>query len=217
MDATPTLLIVASGGFGHRVADRLAAGYPGSTVTDADRPQSRPDADIVVVAGEYDRAAVAEAVDRAAFTARRPWFPVLLDHPDLRCGPVVVPGRTACHDCFRRRRKHGGPDTWTVERPVPGYADHHVGLAVALARRAVRDARTPSAQLPGAWVRTVNLVTGTSGRHGVVAVDGCPRCRPPRDRAARPADPATRTRRPDPDPGDPDGADARRERTGARA
>ncbi|MFB6397432.1 TOMM precursor leader peptide-binding protein [Polymorphospora lycopeni] len=210
--ATPTLLVVASGDFGHRVAARLAAGHPGSTVTD--RPVSRPAADIVVLAAGHDRPALADAVDRAAYAARRPWFPVLLDHPHLRCGPVVVPGRTACHDCFqRRRRQHGGPDTGTVERPIPGYADHHVGLAVALARRAVRDAWAPSGERPGGWVRTVDLVTGTTGRHGVVAVDRCPRCRPPRDHAARLDDLAARLRR----PGEPGVPDARREGTGGPA
>src|SRR6185436_18562784 len=95
-------------------------------------------------------AVVTEVVDRAAFAWRRPWFPVLLDEPYLRCGPVAVPGRSACHGCFsRRRRQHAqAADAWndpgsaalagTAPR-VSGFADHHVDLAVGLAHQARRD------------------------------------------------------------------------------
>jgi bacteriocin biosynthesis cyclodehydratase domain-containing protein len=190
----PSLLVLTVGGFGDRVGARLARRYPGAVLVDAvagTHPAAWPTTDVIVVAAEYDHPELFDAVERSAFAWRRPWFPVLLDHPYLRCGPVVVPSRTACHRCFRRRRRQHArtPRMWDDYRPpalpgsadrVRGYAAHHVGLATGLAVRAVADAVSPTDDPPGAWVRTVGLVDGAPHRAGVVAVDGCDRCRPPR-------------------------------------
>ena len=190
----PRLLVLTVGGFGDRVGARLAQRYPGAEVIDAvagTHPAAWPTTDVLIVAAEYDHPELFEAVERAAFAWRRPWFPVLLDHPYLRCGPVVVPSRTACHRCFRRRRRQHAktPGLWDDHRPpalpgsadrVRGFAGFHVGLATGLAVRAVADARNDSGGPPGGWVRTVGLVDGVPQRSGVIAVDGCQRCRPPR-------------------------------------
>jgi bacteriocin biosynthesis cyclodehydratase domain-containing protein len=189
------VLLLVSGAFGHRVGHRLAADWPDTTTFDLAThgdPAAWPAPDLIVVAADRPPAVVAEVVDRAAFAWRRPWFPVLLDEPYLRCGPVVVPGRSACHRCFtRRRRQHAqAADAWTdpttpalpgTAARVSGFADHHVDLAVGLARQARRDAaQAGDGPLP-AWVRTVRLTDGVPSRAAVVAVDGCDRCRPPRD------------------------------------
>src|SRR5262249_38102475 len=34
--------------------------------------------------------------DELAFEYRRPWLPIIMDHPHLRVGPLVVPGHRAC-------------------------------------------------------------------------------------------------------------------------
>src|SRR3954453_15107848 len=147
----PSLLVLTVGGFGDRVGEGLARRYRGAVVLDAvagTHPAAWPDTDVLVVAAEYDHPELFEAVERAAFAWRRPWFPVLLDHPYLRCGPVVVPDRTACHRCFRRRRRQHAktPGLWDDHQPpaLPasadrsrGYAGYHVGLAAGLAVRAV--------------------------------------------------------------------------------
>ena len=189
----PSLLVLTVGEFGDRVGARLAHRYP-AVVIDAvagTHPAAWPTTDVLVVAAEYDHPELFEAVERAAFAWRRPWFPVLLDHPYLRCGPVVVPSRTACHRCFRRRRRQHAktPGLWDDHQPpalpgsadrVRGYAGYHVGLAAGLAVRAVADALAGPGGSPGAWVRTVGLVDGAPQRASVVAVDGCERCRPAR-------------------------------------
>jgi bacteriocin biosynthesis cyclodehydratase domain-containing protein len=192
----PSLLVLTVGGFGDRVGERLAQRYPDAVLVDAvagTHPATWPSTDVMVLAAEYDHPELFEAVEWAAFAWRRPWFPVLLDHPYLRCGPVVIPSRTACHRCFRRRRRQHAktPRIWDEYRPpavagsadrVRGYAGYHIGLAAGLAIRAVSDALEPAGTgvAAPAWVRTIGLVDGAPHRAGVTPVDGCDRCRPPR-------------------------------------
>jgi bacteriocin biosynthesis cyclodehydratase domain-containing protein len=196
---SPRLLILAVDEFGAEVARRLTVSYPRSEVQNASRgshPSLWPAADVLVLASGHDRPVLAEMLDRSAFAWRRPWFPVLMQNMELRCGPVVVPGHTACHRCFRRRRLQHAPDPAAVDDPffasptaappaagpmVTGYADHHVGIAVGLARQAVGDALTPDDELPSGWVRTLSLVDGGLARSGVVPVDRCGRCSRSRD------------------------------------
>lgn len=186
------ILLLTTGEFGHRVAGRLTAAWSDADrldLTSAGDPAFWPPADLLVLAAEHASTAQLDTVDRAAFAWRRPWFPVLLDEPYLRCGPAAVPGRSACHRCFsRRRRQHAqAADAWddpvspalpgTAQR-VSGFADHHVDIAVGLAQQARRDCEAGSA---AGYVRTVRLVDGTPSRAAVIAVDGCSRCRSPRD------------------------------------
>lgn len=189
------MLILAVGGFGRRVAQRLSSLNSSADnliqtidATAGTHPASWPDANLYVVASEWEVDELLEMVESSAFAWRRPWFPVLLDHPHLRCGPVVLPGASACHRCFdRRRRQHAkSPQpSWRQTTTVPGtgayvrgYADHHVSLAAGLTMQAAKDLG------PEAFVRTVHLIDGSVGRARVIAADGCTRCRVSRDHAA---------------------------------
>jgi len=185
------MLVLAVGGFGRRVAQRLStvdSSVAAIDVTTGTHPAAWPDADLYVLAAEWEADELVEMVESSAFAWRRPWFPVLLDHPHLRVGPVVVPGQSACHRCFdRRRRQHAkSPQpSWRQTTTVPGtgsyvrgYADHHVTLAAGLVLQA---AQSLGAE---AFVRTVHLVDGSVGRAGVIAADGCDRCRERRDHAS---------------------------------
>jgi hypothetical protein len=176
-----TLLVLTVGEFGRRVGEELARTAPRSVVldtTDGSHPGRWPGRDVLVVAADGDPEPLTEAVERAAFAWRRPWFPIVVDHPYLRCGPVVVPGAGACGRCFRRRRaQHGalpGPD-------VRGFAQHHVGIAVALGLRALAEVREARATP----VYSVGMHGGPVGQARVVAVDQCERCRPQREPEAR--------------------------------
>lgn len=181
-------VILTGGSFGAAVADRL---HDLSDLPHLDEVTTQaidsgthsslwPHADLLVLATSHERPRVAEAIDRASFAWGMPWLEVCLEPTEIRVGPVVVPSRTACYQCFlKRRRQHR-----RIEPPSPGakhpsgFAAHHVGIAAALARQAVGEAL--SEQDPavlGGTVRRFNLVTGITSRSSVVAVDRCPRCR----------------------------------------
>lgn len=170
-------LILAGGAFGHAVARRLqpllqAAVLP---VDEGTHPSLWPRTDLIVLATGSERPRLAEGVDHAAHAWKVPWFPVHLSPAEVQCGPVVVPGRTACHACYvKRRAQHGRKQA--EERAPSGYPEHHVGIAAALARQAVEEIREGPASL-GATVRRFGQVDGLTSASPVVAVDRCPRCR----------------------------------------
>ncbi|MGP3911361.1 hypothetical protein [Nonomuraea sp. 10N515B] len=179
-----SLLILAAGSFGHAVAGRLRRTCPAGVRTavqaadEGTHPSLWPYADLIVLATAHERPRLAEAVDRAAHAWRVPWFPVTMTATEVRCGPVVVPGRTACHSCYVKRRAQHGRPPGPGERPVTGYPEHHVGIAAGFARQAIDEARGgPAPGSIGATVRTFGQVDGVTASAGVVAVDRCPRCR----------------------------------------
>ncbi|RCG30556.1 hypothetical protein DQ384_14725 [Sphaerisporangium album] len=182
------LLVLASGPFGKDVAGRLERHFSATVqdIEDGTHPSAWPHADLIVLATSHERPRIAEALDRAAFAWRIPWFAVLAGATDIQCGPLVLPGRTACHRCFVRRRdqhvRAGHADHAAAAndgRYPSGYPGHHVGIATAFARQAVAEAfgeRAPGAL--GGTVRRFNQISGATSRASVVAVDRCLRCRP---------------------------------------
>lgn len=184
--ASPHLLILAAEDFGHAVAERIAGDFACSVMDTGEGTHCSvwPHADLVVLATSFERPMVAEHVDETAFAWKFPWFPVTMTARELRCGPVVRPGRTACHRCFQRRRDQHRPASRNGE-PVTeparsfAYPDHHVGVAAAFTRQAIAEALS-DAEAPGfsASVRTFNGGDGGTNRSSVLAVDRCSRCRP---------------------------------------
>ncbi|MFI6597076.1 TOMM precursor leader peptide-binding protein [Nonomuraea sp. NPDC050536] len=174
------LLILAAGSFGHAVAGRLRRTFDAHVlpVDQGTHPSLWPHADLIVLATDRERARLAEGVDYAAHAWRLPWFPVHLSATEVHCGPVVVPGRTACHACYVKRRAQHGRAPEQGEQAPSGYPEHHVGIAAAFARQAIEEARAePDPGTLGATVRRFGQVDGITQAGPVVAVDRCPRCR----------------------------------------
>lgn len=185
----PTVLVLHASDFGHEVAAQLQTTAEIDVLTqdveEGTHPAFWPTADVIVLAGSTDRPRLVEMIEESAFAWRLPWIDVQLEPTVLRCGPTVIPGRTACHGCFRRRRRqHGLVDLELPGQdvaPVSGYAPFHVSAAVALCRQAVHEATSPlHPTAVGGTVRTLDLVDGDTARNPVVAIDRCPRCRPRR-------------------------------------
>ncbi|MEU5399954.1 TOMM precursor leader peptide-binding protein [Streptomyces sp. NPDC005963] len=184
------LLLLASGAFGKDVAQRFESGseaYPHHvTVVEIDNgthPSLWPRADLIVVATAQERPRINEATDRAAFAWGTPWFGVHTTSTEVVCGPVVIPGRTACHQCYERRRdQHKRTEHSTADpgdRHPTGYPVHHVGVAAAFARQAVDEALRPpeDEEAIGATVRKFDQISGATSRTTVTAVNRCTRCR----------------------------------------
>ena len=146
-----------------------------------------------------------EDLDALSFTRGMPSLGLELLPTELRCGPLVVPGRSACYRCYdRRRRQHG-------YRPLPAevvaehgpleqaYARHHVLLGAGLISLALQTLDRPEAagtddaeaggvdavkssaepaELPqiGGQVWTIDLVSGVTACSRTVAVDRCETC-----------------------------------------
>jgi bacteriocin biosynthesis cyclodehydratase domain-containing protein len=188
------------GEFGDQVIAFLLGGAGSTAAAGADRA-AVGDADGLDAVFESTREPVVLALwrpcpslcrraDNLAFRYWRPWLPVVMDHPRVRVGPLVAPGRGACFGCFEARRAQHDDhraDTDVVlaayDRDAGlgprGHLSQHARLAAALAEIMLSQfAHAPSAA--AGQVISLNMLGGGLRRHRVVPVPGCARCGPPR-------------------------------------
>lgn len=191
--ARPVTAYLPQGQFGQAVVHRLAR--PQDVVLPVDHALVDalvPYADRLVLVADADRVALREALDDLSFTRSLPSLGLELTPTELRCGPLVVPGRTACYHCYaRRRQQHGYRPLPEDLEPLPqGYARHHVVLGAGLISLAlgVLDREGPvdggepgpddatGADGLGGQVWTVDLVTGMTSLARTIATDRCETC-----------------------------------------
>ena len=105
----PVTAYLPQGGFARAVAARLAG--DGDVVVPVDQGLVSayiPYADRAVLIADPDQTGLREDLDTLSFTRGMPSLGLELFPTELRCGPLVVPGRSACYRCYdRRRRQHG--------------------------------------------------------------------------------------------------------------
>jgi bacteriocin biosynthesis cyclodehydratase domain-containing protein len=183
-----SVTIVGLGEFGGHVAALLCdnARWPvvmASSVADAIEKDSA--AAIVAMWRPYP--AACEEADAIASRHQRPWLPVVMDHPFVRVGPVVVPGRGACFACFTARHEQHDLHASTSamlragfdrdpELGPRGYLHHHARLAAALAQLALGDLSADWLTTTAGQVLSFNVYRNAIRRHPVIARSGCPRC-----------------------------------------
>ena len=187
----PVTVYLPQGGFARAVAARLAG--DGDVVVPVDQGLVSayiPYADRAVLIADPDQTGLREDLDTLSFTRSMPSLGLELFPTELRCGPLVVPGRSACYRCYdRRRRQHG-------YRPLPeeviaehgpleqAYAHHHVLLGAGLISLALQALDHPEAAVEnaddvpriGGQVWTIDLVSGVTTCARTVAVDRCETC-----------------------------------------
>jgi len=124
--------------------------------------------------------------DELAFEYRCPWLPIIMDHPHLRVGPLVVPGHGACFSCFAARQAQHD-DQRTASAAVlqaydldgrlgpQGYLCHHARLAAALAHVVLGRLGETSGSVAGQVV-SANVLGSGFRTHRVAARPGCSRC-----------------------------------------
>ncbi|GIH89444.1 TOMM precursor leader peptide-binding protein [Planobispora siamensis] len=187
------LHIITLGDFGADVAERVRERSGDVAVTPADEhgyldPSLWPNARVRVLASFRPAPRLEETLDGASFAYRTPWFPVVLEHPRLRVGPVAAPGHGACAGCFQTRRRQHDPThrlgavLAEAYDPDPalgprGYLPHHAELAALLTVQLAGSLLTDGGAAEAGHVRHVHLLDGTLGRSAVVGVHGCRRCR----------------------------------------
>ena len=190
----PVTVYLPQGGFARAVAARLAG--PDDVVIPVDQGLVSayiPYADRAVLIADPDQSGLREDLDTLSFTRGMPSLGLELFPTELRCGPLVVPGRSACYRCYdRRRRQHGyrplPPEVASEHGPLEqAYAHHHVLLGAGLISLALQALDAPSLQDPasegaddvapmGGQVWTIDLVSGITTCSPTVAVDRCETC-----------------------------------------
>ncbi|GIH75826.1 TOMM precursor leader peptide-binding protein [Planobispora longispora] len=187
------LHLITLGAFGAAVAERVRERLDSVAVTPADEhgyldSSLWPNARVRALAAFRPAPRLEETLDGASCAYRTPWFPVVVEHPRLRVGPVVAPGHGACARCFQARRRQHDPgqrltgtlaDAYTADPALGpgGYLPHHVELAALLTVQLVKSVCDDGGAAEAGHVRQFHLLDGTLGRSTVVGVHGCRRCR----------------------------------------
>lgn len=175
------VLVVVDCEFGRHVSDHLGIA-PHRRVDGARFGHTSLAGTTAVVAIHADDGTrLREDVDRICAARGLPSVGVRLSPTALECGPAVVPGRTACARCRRRRVDQHSPlpaaaRAAAVDGLPEGFAPHHVVLAAGFLRAALDEVLGDGPPGLGGTVRTANLVTGAVAAHHTVATDRCDRC-----------------------------------------
>ncbi|GIF12924.1 TOMM precursor leader peptide-binding protein [Actinoplanes teichomyceticus] len=197
------LIVSPVGPFGYAVAERLrdlcrdvqVAGTDATGAGTGPPPAPGPGPRLDVLVAWRRVPALEREFDEDAYRSGHPWLPVVLDHPVLEIGPVVVPGAGACHGCYRRRLAQHDAGR-AVRAAVDRYydADPQAGPAGYLPATALFAAATVAEVVDrfradprdeAGRVRQIDVPTQQLRSGRVVGVHGCPRCGSGRDETTR--------------------------------
>jgi bacteriocin biosynthesis cyclodehydratase domain-containing protein len=198
------LIVTPVGPFGHAVAERLRGLRPDVEVAAAGaavvRPRvpdaAKPSGPRLNVLASWRRVPQMEReFDDESFRSGQPWLPVVLDHPVLEIGPVVVPGAGACRGCYRSRLAQHDPSR-AVHAAIDRHydADVHAGpagylpstaLFAAAVAAEIADRLSAAPESEAGRVRQLDVPTQQLQSGRVIGVHGCPRCGVGRDESTR--------------------------------
>jgi bacteriocin biosynthesis cyclodehydratase domain-containing protein len=138
----------------------------------------------IVVAWRPAPAICSELNNRSHLTGR-PFVPVIVDNTSLQVGPVVLPNRGACWECWVRRSNQHSP--WPAARDAlfkyydanaqagaPGYLEPLAMIAAAKTAAIVEAVDSGSAR--GGHIWQMDMITRAIATSTVVGVHGCDRC-----------------------------------------
>ncbi|MEU4216692.1 TOMM precursor leader peptide-binding protein [Actinoplanes sp. NPDC026623] len=199
------LIVTPVGPFGYAVAERLrdlchdvevANTGPSGTVPPRVPDPEQPSGHRLNLLVSWRRVPRMEReFDDESFRTGQPWLPVVMDHPVLEIGPVVVPGAGACHGCYRGRLAQHDPsrairktvDDHYDQDPFEGPAGYlpSTALFAAAAAAEVVDRLRAAPEHEAGRVRQIDVPTQQLHTGRVVGVHGCPRCGLGRDETTR--------------------------------
>ncbi|MDT0448777.1 cyclodehydratase [Streptomyces hesseae] len=177
----PQCLYVIGDSFGRRLMEHRGV-PPERRVSFEDfRNGAAPHADVVVAVHSGGDAELRDEIDRICAERGTASVGIELQPTRIVCGPVVVPGRTACYACYRKRAaQHAGSarhyDMDAALSGLPeGFGPQHVAVASGLLELALGEIAEGVMGI-GGTVRTVNIVSGAVQAAATVSVNLCPRC-----------------------------------------
>ena len=185
-------LIIHAGEFGQRVVDLLDTSQAHLLeATGPVFPATVPYASRIVSVWSGHRPDDRDRIDSVAFARAIPAVGVELLPTSLECGPTVVPGRTACYGCYRRRLHQHQERAVSLMRAgaeLPaGFGGGEAAIAAGFIGQALADMdRRDAGTSLGGEVRVFDLVQGGLRKYETVAVDRCERCGSRYDRLRHP-------------------------------
>jgi bacteriocin biosynthesis cyclodehydratase domain-containing protein len=193
--ASRSVALVGVGQFGERVCATLASECAGAeefgTCGPAIPAAFSSGVSTVVLALWRPCPQLCEMADELSFRYLVPWLPVIMEHPVIRIGPLVLPPNGPCFSCYTRRRAQHDLQQWATavlqqaydhdQGCGPrGYLPHHARMAAALAHRALDALVTAEPQREATQeageITTIRLVWGDLRVSHLTACHDCDRC-----------------------------------------
>lgn len=194
---TANVAVIGDGPLADQVREHLViaglGGVVGGTEFDADEP-SVGDADLLVAIAPHRSSELLSRVNERALESRTPWLAVTGDEAGRPVvGPYIVPGSSACFECFRMRRAANFPERSMVGSLTRSQELAHspldssshgrnlmiTGLIVEKVTERLGLGESASATAPGYVAVLEPAAPGWSvTEHRVLRVPRCPRCSP---------------------------------------
>jgi bacteriocin biosynthesis cyclodehydratase domain-containing protein len=100
--------VLAAGPFGEKTGSILRDLVPGLVITscttrNAINPSFWPNALVHVVVAWRPVRRLLELVNRMSYAWRTPLVAAVIEEPELVIGPAIIPGLSACYNCYERR------------------------------------------------------------------------------------------------------------------
>lgn len=177
-----SIVFVVSDPFGYALANACANSKDSVLPQDDFFHNPERSQKAIVFVSTYHDEDVREQIDAIGAELRIPTIGLELLPTRIVCGPVVLPGKTACYRCYRKRisQHTKGPTDYGEESSTqglePGYAKFHVAIAAGLLKSALVEINKEQFEQLGGTVRIFNLVSGNTSAYETVSVDRCARC-----------------------------------------
>jgi bacteriocin biosynthesis cyclodehydratase domain-containing protein len=192
------IYVATIGAFGRHIAQVLSTtGRAVSVPVEGDgQLAALPEASAYVLAAGRQAADTECAMDRLARQRRRIFLPAIVEHPELRIGPLYVPdSAAACAGCYHRRHRQHAASTEPIDAlaahyladpagGAQGYLPAAATFAALVVRRLVDEALTGNASGTGMAFRA-HLLTPQLRKDRVIGVHCCPNCGSGRDERTR--------------------------------
>ncbi|MBZ6476808.1 TOMM precursor leader peptide-binding protein [Streptomyces griseocarneus] len=180
-DPRPQVLYVIGDTFGQRLMEHRGVPPERQVSFEEFRDGVAPPADVVVAVHSGGDEELRDEIDRICAERGTPSVGLQLQPTRIVCGPVVVPGRTACFACHRKRAaQHAGSARhYDIDASLSGLSEgfgpQHLAVASGLVELALTEIASGVTGI-GGTVRTFNLVSGAVSAASTVSVNRCPRC-----------------------------------------
>jgi bacteriocin biosynthesis cyclodehydratase domain-containing protein len=190
-DSPIGLHVMWAGPFGHAVAQYLSILHPcvhASALREPDVSRfengREPCAEVIASWRPVPRLCVLVAA--ASQTVKRPFIPLTVDSGLLQLGPVIMPNRSACWDCWTKRaRQHSVAPREQAEllrfydenseAGPQGFSEPLAMLAAAQIKWAAELCAEDPDRI-GGLIWQMHLFSGEVETGHLVGVDGCPVC-----------------------------------------
>ncbi|AWK96227.1 TOMM precursor leader peptide-binding protein [Bacillus velezensis] len=195
--------LITTGSFGEEISKQFIKRHQDTKVTALNEnfhilPSDQfPSARLHVFAAWRPSACISKQLDRLFFQWKEPWLPIIMEHPYLRIGPLIIPGKGPCFHCFHARLLQHSPVPEYLKKIDDHYAKHpeagpkgylrsFAGWSAAFVSIVLKSMEDGESLAGSMW--QTNVLTRDSFRSNTIGVHGCPRCGLKRSEKSRSVD-----------------------------